>query len=160
MPIPTYITVCSTSPIDTFWYLQYQSPPPPPPALQTTDIIAGEITAWRVWLVEGGLTLRSVAMYNLWLPGIPMRGDPSRYREGVYSYKTKEELFRHYGVHKIVAYGEVEIWGDVVEHRLGYRAEFARIKSIYHRYPKVQRALRKRYGIKDNEQSWWGKLFG
>jgi hypothetical protein len=48
------------------------------------------------------------------------------------------------------AYGSVRIWGEVIEHAAGYRAEFARLVSIDGVYPQdddLLAALRAKYGV-------------
>jgi hypothetical protein len=45
---------------------------------------------------------------------------------GVYSDWFRSHGFRH---SSLIA-GTVELWGSVAEHELGYRAEFARIRSF------------------------------
>ena len=48
------------------------------------------------------------------------------------------------------AYGSVRIWGEVIEHAAGYRAEFARVVSIDGVYPQdndLLAALRGKYRV-------------
>jgi len=49
---------------------------------------------------------------------------------GVYAAKTIEHL-RQCGYKKFGVHGEVYLWGKVVEHRLGWRAQFAYPKSLF-----------------------------
>jgi hypothetical protein len=49
---------------------------------------------------------------------------------GVYAAKNLEHL-RQFGYEQRGIHGEVYLWGTVVEHRLGWRAEFAYPKSLF-----------------------------
>lgn len=81
------------------------------------------------------LRLLSIVWYNEWEAGQPLSGDPSSREAGVYSFKTYDraydytcDLFMH-GVNldsKFAGFmiGEVESWGEIYEHDLGYRAQF------------------------------------
>jgi preprotein translocase subunit YajC len=110
------------------------------------------VIAWRVWqLTEGGIgSLNS----QVWLPGKPLAarctapgpgGPPLRARSrrhgaaevpafectcGVYAARNSSWLRRmeydRYGIH-----GEVYLWGRVVEHESGWRAQFAYPKSLF-----------------------------
>ena len=48
---------------------------------------------------------------------------------GVYAAKTIEHL-RQFGYERRGIHGEVYLWGNVVEHKLGWRAQFAYPKSL------------------------------
>jgi hypothetical protein len=117
-------------------------------------IVAGEITAWRAWLVWTDGTLHSTATGGHWRPqealgsdDMPTAGNSS----GVHAWKERARAkdyadafvqsvvpggryhpghYNAYPPQTGVAYGEVELWGTVVEHADGYRAEYAQIKSI------------------------------
>jgi hypothetical protein len=69
---------------------------------------------------------------DVWVPDEPMVGDPDDYgAAGVWAFKDRNLALR-----KMLesgpgyAYGTVSLWGEVVEHDLGYRAQFARVASI------------------------------
>lgn len=67
----------------------------------------------------------------VWGPGEPMEGKTKSRSEhnGVYAYKLlRDFLKQHSG--DLDVYGKVALWGDVIEHELGYRAEFAKIISL------------------------------
>lgn len=49
---------------------------------------------------------------------------------GVYAVKSLEHL-RQIGYERRGIYGEVYLWGTVVEHKLGWRAQFAYPKSLF-----------------------------
>ena len=105
------------------------------------------IVAWRVWQWDAA-GLRSLNGEQ-WLPGKPLRAgcNTSSGRAhatdlshdapqfdctcGIYGSKSLDHLRRtqywqYGGVH-----GEVNLWGSVVEHEHGYRAEFAHPKTLY-----------------------------
>lgn len=122
--------------------------PPPAPELEDGGIVVGEITAWRLWQVRNtseGLRLQSVIMLTIWEPDKPMEGAPvgnSLRVEGVYAFKSHAAIAKEFGEFgalmgwgvtsdEVFLYGEVSLWGDVVEHEVGYRAQFARPKSLY-----------------------------
>lgn len=72
--------------------------------------------------------------------------------EGVHAFKSTHELSNYINgvaVPSATIYGTVALWGDIVEHELGYRAQFARVLSIDHAmHPDCEAklpALRARY---------------
>jgi len=101
--------------------------------LKSEAMVAGEIIAWRAWkVVEGGLA-SVVAEVKPWSATEPMVGDPAS-GYGVHAYKGPHgPLLDGYvsasSSEKWVI-GEVALWGDVIEHEEGYRAEFARVHSL------------------------------
>lgn len=111
-----------------------------PPKEAPRNIVAGEITAWRAWRVyyDGGqLCLQSTGMETLWVPGVPMstmRGYRWGLQEGagVHAFKTKAEVMRKFPPKFGFIVGEVELWGEIVEHDNGYRAEYGAVKTLTH----------------------------
>lgn len=129
-------------------------------AIPSAGIRAGEIIGHRLWWVvqqDGTDWLRSLAHPLLWVPGEPVRGNPQEIvaraisrvagsnfaivREiwgGVYSYPTSGELSREIAywsrwgsdIGSALVCGTVKLWGEVVEHREGYRAEYAKVHSL------------------------------
>lgn len=99
------------------------------PPVKYTGIRVGEITAWRTWAIVGGW-LKSASADVIWAPGEPMEGDTKTH--GCYAYKAKRDAIKHMvketGGVGIV--GSVALWGSVVEHEIGYRAQFAKIVSL------------------------------
>ena len=96
------------------------------------------IVAYRVWQWDS-LGLKSLNNEQ-WFPGCALEANTSRCRKehaaptegctcGVYAAQNFAHLQRlgyaGYGV-----YGEVYLWGAVVEHRLGWRAQYAYPKSL------------------------------
>lgn len=104
-------------------------PAAPAPIKRETKV--GEIIAWRCWrLTSNGKRLQSTYMNNTWLPDKPMRGDPKDSSAGVHAAKDRsyaENFARGRG--RIVV-GKVSLYGNIVEHEWGYRAEYAKVHSI------------------------------
>lgn len=83
----------------------------------------GEIIAWRAWKVDNGKLL-SPYQDTTWGPGEFMEGGDPFKGHGFYAHKTPQRLFaQETGNWHVV--GTVKLWGNVVEHEEGYRAEFA-----------------------------------
>ena len=101
--------------------------------VESAGVRLGEITAWRLWRVDGhGHRLRSVVRDAPWLPGVPMVGDPTpTNRAGVYAFRDLKDALCELNITETpVVLGTVKLWGRYVEHERGYRAEFARITSL------------------------------
>ena len=129
------------------------------------EVIEGEIIGWRWWGYNprSGL-LQSPFQHTLWLPDKPMyagsRDATTRLGPGIYAFKHREQAWKNRGIYIV---GSVWLWGDMVEHENGYRAEFARVRSIdwvscwttHHtvsmfydiRGRRVRRRLRRKYGV-------------
>lgn len=145
-------------------------------AIEEAGIRAGEVIAHRAWWALNN-RLFSVHMTDFeWDPKIPMEGEPkSRNGLGVHAFKTREEALAYresiinwYGEGNIKNYvpsivslgatlvtGTVALWGEIIEHERGYRAEFARPvsidvtpKQLYTNYR--FELLIDRYGVKAN----------
>lgn len=125
-------------------------------------IRAGEIIAYRVWDIRDEI-LEAIASHFQWLPNTPVDGDV-RAGQGVHCFKTMASARRKaesmelcLGIIRVpLAVGSVEIWGEIVEHEHGYRAQYASIRSIddivgqrtffgRKRYPRLLRLLRQKY---------------
>lgn len=67
----------------------------------------------------------------VWAPGEPMEGKTKSTSEhnGVYAYKTAKDFLTNHA-EALHVYGRVALWGDIIEHELGYRAQFAKIISL------------------------------
>lgn len=96
----------------------------------------GEIVAYRCWQVGlHEMLLRSTTSAATWMPGEVMAGDVDNPNRGVHAYKHMGSVFEEFGsfskydeaLHcRLRVYGRVKLWGEVREHSLGYRAEFAK----------------------------------
>jgi hypothetical protein len=102
------------------------------PAIKDAGIRTGEIIAFRAWIWSRGL-LRSMAADFAWMPGEVVQGVPST-GLGVHAFKTLGDAVGQYSAFAsngtVVVFGTVALWGEVIEHEKGYRAEFGAIESI------------------------------
>lgn len=101
--------------------------------LKTEGFKLGEIIAFRGWKVTDAGFLRSMSADVIWGPGEPMEGKTKSTAEhnGVYAYKTARDFLKSHGS-DLDVYGKVALWGDIIEHELGYRAQFAKVISLEH----------------------------
>ena len=119
-------------------------------AIENTGLTVGEITAWRTWRVRDGYLVSPVVVVY-WAPREAMQGDVIE--NGVYAFKRKTDALNEYTVRcgEVAVLGQVALWGEVVEHEHGYRAEFGKpltLDAIYPETPeniKQLEALRVRY---------------
>lgn len=128
------------------------------------------IVGWRVWRFRPSTsTLRSAVRDVEWPKGEPLRSEDLRqhpYNEvywvhaaptednapvGIHAWRTRQQL-SHLLVFEddcVMVWGQVSLWGQVVEHAGGYRAELAYPLSI-ELLPGLRdsaRALADAYGI-------------
>lgn len=153
-------------------------PSEPPRPVEDAGIRAGEITGLRAWRVKGG-RLFSVYMESFeWLPGEPAKGMIDG-EGGVHAfkehaavtmylhYKRMEDMMASNFAHPSqwmshwdhplpeplqnegFVTGTVDLWGNVIEHERGYRAEFGQIATLDAAIGKGidLAALRQRYGL-------------
>lgn len=129
--------------------------------IEEAGIVAGEIVAWRAWKIIG----RHLASMNgkLWLPGKPMRGREvdENMALGVHAFRTRENVLEylfsggaHYTCDPLIVLGRVHLWGVVIEHERGYRAEMAYPKQFIRIFSNreseaAMAALQKHYGMGD-----------
>lgn len=118
---------------------QTPAPPHAKTDLKTSDMVVGEIIAYRVWYIDR-LRLRSATADVYWYADKPMVGDPAS-GYGIHAYKDRTACFRDsYASNESsrpYVFGEVALWGDVIEHEDGYRAEFARPHRFLVWHPSV-----------------------
>lgn len=107
-----------------------------------TETAFGEIEAYRVWRVTPDEHLKSASAEIMWFPGIPMHANSSREYGGgsdnwitsdlgIHAFKAPYEALKYAaGNGSPWAYGKVKMWGTVIEHDLGYRAEYASVFSL------------------------------
>lgn len=128
--------IYSTTPVLTL------KPKPHPPLRR--EVVSGEIIGYRIWRLKHGL-LQSVHMCDIWHPGEVMVGREIEdwSRRGVHAWKEAGEKYHEYLYDSMLCddgfnpsrpttifTGTVFLWGDVVEHLHGYRAEYARVRSL------------------------------
>lgn len=119
-----------------YWPGHTETPDPLP-----REIRAGEIIAYRAWelrVVDGKVHYDSMHSPSTWTNGEMSAGQAAGFsvtdygHAGAYAWKTEQhaEMYVLASVSRTYAIGEVEMWGEVVEHDLGYRAEHAKIRRI------------------------------
>jgi hypothetical protein len=122
-----------------------------PQPVEDAGIRAGEVVAYRCWLLRDGL-LHSAAMSKYaWHPGNPAEGDPNKIDEGVHGFKSRHRACSYIADYDcdgaVVVSGTVDLWGDVYEHEWGYRASKAAVASIDDSPHYDAAALRKLYKL-------------
>lgn len=160
-----YLALTGKAPADILW-----GTPPENPQLH---IQQGEILATRIWFTDG-TRLSSIHQNCWWALGSTMDGDVTK--AGVFAFK-RELLaipllycyirdarnlmregrnagamipleFMHLRSARAIVLGTVKLWGEVVEHQYGYRAQFARIASLQEcSEPEMLPAIRAHYGV-------------
>jgi hypothetical protein len=111
------------------------------------------IIAYRAWGVYGGTLhpLSYTRALDEWL-GVTSRADkcPTKLnRHGLWCYKTPS--LRQSRLLHGEAFGTIAIYGRVVEHMYGYRAEYAEIRSLTVKQHVLHwhgPMLRERYGVR------------
>lgn len=115
--------------------LRLMSQPNPEPLPR--EIRAGEIIGYRAWIKGADDSYWSTARPVQWIDGRmdgEVKGDYTEH-SGVHAWKSRARAFSYADdfvkLGFDIAIGEVLLWGDVVEHEDGYRAEHAEIGKIY-----------------------------
>jgi hypothetical protein len=116
--------------------------------IEDAGIRAGEVIARRCWRIIDGRLYSTYRRDQEWIPRQPMTGDVRR-EYGVHAFKD-DAFVREYIEEsrmwdnmyiRIIddswvtpktpfAIGTIALWGEIVEHERGYRAEFGKIASI------------------------------
>lgn len=110
------------------------------------ETVSGEFP-FQCTLTQEKVWLQSFVMSCPWWPGVPMCDTTyhpnyhiqERNTIGIWGFKERERLDHylagwHYLQHPIII-GTAWLWGTVIEHELGYRAQYASIRSldeVYH----------------------------
>ena len=111
------------------------------PNSRETCIRTGEITGYRVWRANN-TRLRSLVMGHVWTPNAIEMVDyplplPWGYGYGFHAFKTLElaehemEIGEANYLCSDLVMGEVEMWGEVIEHALGYRSRYVKITKLH-----------------------------
>jgi hypothetical protein len=107
--------------------------------LPRTSPTLGELIGHRAWKVEGGNLLRSFSAGSAWFPGQPMQDKVGKNQEiddhnssGVWAFKDPYDLAHQFWseIDSGGVFGTVWMWGTVIEHERGYRAQYAAIRSL------------------------------
>lgn len=126
----------------------------------------GEITGWRSWRVRDDF-LMSLHVEEMWPPGHAMTGKPegngASNLPGIYAWKESRHALKHMldtPTAGIMVCGSVELWGDIIEHQTGYRASFAKPKTLdwlhgmkHKEGQTLLEHLRQKYGISAKEKT-------
>lgn len=100
---------------------------------------AGEITGYRAWRVSNGFLTGLTSSY-IWPPDEPASGEPTDHAGmGIYAFKTQAKMLN--GLRNWLegpVFGSCLMWGDMVEHEHGWRAEFAKVKSLDYFSPFIE----------------------
>ena len=92
----------------------------------------GELIGYRAWLWKAPYLHSITQSEYKWDYDQPAGGDSLSSSGGIYSFadmKTlKAELKLDCGIGYV--YGSIYIWGEVITHETGYRAQYARIRSL------------------------------
>lgn len=105
--------------------------PPNLDPLEKAGTAFGEFVGWRMWQLRDGYLQSYTASY-VWVPGIATEGKPGDHDGGgLWAFKDPAKA-----LHKLLengvpsAMGSVWMYGDIVEHSDGYRAQYAMVRSI------------------------------
>lgn len=104
-----------------------------PAGEESPGIEVGEITAWRIWRLDRDGIVYSPIINVPWWPGEVMRATPhASADDGIYASKTRPEITWPPSARASwpLVVGRVSLWGTVIEHEKGYRAENARILAF------------------------------
>lgn len=100
--------------------------------VEDAGVRVGAITAYRLWSAEGHRLFSVTMRERMWRPGAAMTGDPSKTYEGVYAFRDLRAAVENLEFKRApTAVGAVKLWGQIVEHEHGYRAENAKIVELY-----------------------------
>jgi hypothetical protein len=102
--------------------------------IKHSGIVAGEVTGWRSWRLKPDGFLYSMTNETKWVPGRPVSGIIDEYL-GVHSWREEQSLRNYINDWapmplETIVLGTIAMWGEVVEHKLGYRAEYAKVLAI------------------------------
>jgi hypothetical protein len=119
--------------------VQVLAQPIEPIALPRAAPIVGELIGHRLWRIEGGNLLRSYSAGSAWWPGRPMeaRTEGGKAVEdhnsvGIWAFKEPYSLTREFfnTWQERVVFGTCWLWGTIVEHERGYRAQYGSVRSL------------------------------
>jgi hypothetical protein len=130
---------------------------------------AAPIEAWRAWRIAGQLPIDTAEglrrLAEAWDRGEnPFRAimgpflqaadctsaheAPGQHCEcGYWAVKTREQADAVRAAYSVPVYGRVQLWGRVIEHTEGDRAQHARILELFTHTEDEARALSERYGV-------------
>jgi hypothetical protein len=113
----------------------------------------------RTWMRQCDNRLHSVIIKDyVWLPDQPASGDVREH--GIYSFKQVIRSREQYGFSLAggpLLFGSVKIWGEIVEHEVGYRSQFAKIVSLDYGDSELLEKFRPIYGLNPRIRSAVGQ---
>jgi len=89
----------------------------------------GEIIGYRVWRLERN-KLRAVTADYMWKRGANGPATDIATTGGFYALKELSDAMRMLMLGSPCAIGKIAMWGEVIEHEQGYRAEYATIVEL------------------------------
>lgn len=105
-------------------------------AVEDAGIRAGEIVAYRCWRLISNRLISLVAP-TIWNPGVTIEGGDVLTQEkqtGVHAFRERDwcyvEAMNCAILKSPIVIGTVALWGEVMEHDFGYRAQYGKIVSI------------------------------
>lgn len=101
-------------------------------SLEDAGVRAGEIIGYRAWIWKDG-RLHSMYAEHAWTPGAVERASEWPSWHGVHAFKTMRQAVEQYHCYACsftVVFGTVALWGEVIEHESGYRAEYGAVDSL------------------------------
>lgn len=112
-----------------------------PLPVEHAGMTVGEIIGHRIWRVTTSGLLQSYVQETIWPPNEPLHASGKVEDHGIlgiWAFKTHQRASQNgheaatsqYLSGGALAIGSVYLWGDVVEHTDGYRAEWAKVRSI------------------------------
>lgn len=148
------------TPVGATLFANTPSPIGPGQSFEDAGIRAGEVVAYRCWILRDGFLTSAYMNEFKWEPGVVAEGDPTESGEGIHAFKNRFDACQYVAQYEsyddgntVVVSGTVELWGDVFEHSRGYRASRARIKSIDDSPNYDAVALRKQYKLNRKRKS-------
>lgn len=114
-----------------------------------------EIIGWRTWrleVVDSQLWLRSAVVAVYWQPGHALEAcylpppAGAAHGPGIYAAKSEAGAMEALSNWSGSVYGTVALWGAVIEHDSGYRAQYAYPQHLWCKDAETARELSRRYG--------------
>lgn len=106
----------------------------------TVPLYPEAFVGWRGWHIENGRLMSVATQGFVWEPGEQVVAHCGRHKAprqgctcGLYSTKSLRKLIEN-GYHDHGAFGQVSLWGRIIDYDDGYRSEFAYPKVIYLSY--------------------------
>lgn len=115
----------------------FQANSRPTPTLPREKPRVGELIGYRAWLVIAN-RLYSISMVgNEWAPGRVMSDKYNAGLEiadhnyvGIWAFSNPFDLESQFVSEPPIVFGTVWMWGTVIEHERGYRAQYAAVRSL------------------------------